>query len=779
MSSDWDNYDLNEKIITNLTEECKFDSPTDIQKRVLQYINSKVDLIIQARTGEGKTLCYGLPIINYILNLYEKAEDKIKTISPVALIIVPTRELGLQVSNHLSAILKDLTVSEGNKFYHNIKIVNVLGGFAKPKQIKILNKYKPEIIIATPGRLWEIMENEESPLLSKFYKLRYLVLDEADRMTEKGHFRELKNIIQHIYTKLETVDLRKVKEDENEENFLKKKINSLTKGEKVKDNKEENKKLQKALKKRGLNVKMDDIEEIDPLEMFQDEDNLIDNFNLGEEEEGDDEDGEGEEIEECEENEIFEGEDDQEQEVLEGDDELNDDEEMLEEEIENDDENEDDQDENENEDIEDEENILDERKLKKMKKDEDKIQEKVTPKHQIHLRTFLCSATIEQMHQKEKFRKGKKPKPKQEDPEDQDKVNLDNLVKNIKFYNKLMYVRNQRDQVVNPEEEEEDNIEQKRKSTVLPEKLELDCYKCESTIKDYYLLHILRENEGKSIVVFTNSISHTKKIFSIFSFFDFKLTVLHSKMQQSQRIKNLDRFRKKESNILFCTDVGARGLDIPMVDIVIHYHIPKTTEPFIHRSGRTARAHKEGTCISLISEAELSTYKRIMKDIKIREFGMKTLSVIQLEKYKSLFEFTKKVEKEDHSIKKKNRERQWFEKRANECEMLFDEDDYDLDKRDDEEIEKEKFLNKKRKQIQKTQFQDKKVFHKITTNNIKRTSFLTSDMVAKLNGMIGSSDSMKEINLTKAIYDANMDAQAFRYKGKQKKKRYQRRRGGK
>lgn len=773
MSSDWDNYDLNEKIITNLTENCKFDSPTDIQKRVLQYLNSKVDLIIQARTGEGKTLCYGIPIINYILNLYERAEDKIKTISPVALIIVPTRELGLQVSSHLSAIIKDISKSEDNKFYHNIKIVNVLGGFAKPKQIKILNKYKPEIIIATPGRLWEIMENEESPLLSKFYKLKYLVLDEADRMTEKGHFRELKNIIQHIYTKLETVDLRTIKEDENEDNFLKKKISSITKGDKVKDQKEENKKLQKALKKRGLNVKMDDIEEIDPLDMFQDEDNLIDNFNLQEEQEQSEDQEDQEEVE-IDDEDMLEQENFEEQEILE--------EEISEQDEAQNEENElDENEESENqqeEDEEDDDNILDERKLRKMKKDEDKIQEKVTPKHQIHLRTFLCSATIEQLHQKEKFKKGKKPKPKQEDPEDQDKINLDNLVKNIKFYNKLMYVRNQRDQV-DPLAEQDEEVENQRKSAVLPEKLELDCYKCDSLIKDYYLLHILRENEGKSIVVFTNSISHTKKIFSIFSFFDFKLTVLHSKMQQSQRIKNLDRFRKKESNILFCTDVGARGLDIPMVDIVIHYHIPKTTEPFIHRSGRTARAHKEGTCISLISEAELSTYKKIMKDIKIREFGMKTLSIMQLEKYKSLFEFTKKVEKEDHTIKKKNRERQWFEKRANECEMLFDEDEYDLDKRDEEEIEIEKFLNKKRKQIQKTQFQDKKVFHKITTNNIKRTSFLSSDMVAKLNGMIESSQNMKDINLTKAIFDANKDAQAFRYKGKQKNKRYQRRRGGK
>ena len=345
----------------------------------------------------------------------------------------------------------------------------------------------------------------------------------------------------------------------------------------------------------------------------------------------------------------------------------------------------------------------------------------------------------------------------------------------MRFYNKLIYVKNI---AQNENEEFVEEEDHQKKSNMLPERLELDCYKCESSIKDYYLLHLLREYEGKSIIVFTNSISHTKKIFSIFSFFDFKLTVLHSKMQQSQRIKNLDRFRNKESNILFCTDVGARGLDVPMVDIVIHYHIPKVTELFIHRSGRTARATKEGTCISLISEAELSLYKKIMKDIKVREFGMKTLNVMQLEKYKSLFEFTKKVEKEDHTIKKKNRERMWFEKRTNECEMIFDEDDYDLDVRDEEEIEREKFLTKKRKQMQKTSFQDKKIFNKITTSNIKRTSFMTPDLVAKLNTLM-SNQSMQDLNLTQAIYEANQDAQAFRYKGKQQQKRYQRRRKNK
>ena len=418
------------------------------------------------------------------------------------------------------------------------------------------------------------------------------------------------------------------------------------------------------------------------------------------------------------------------------------------------------------------EGLFDLDKYKKQKKDSDKLKNVIPPKHQVHLRTILCSATIETIHKKDEKnnKKSKKSNQKQLNTEDGDIVNMQNLMKNIKFYNKLIYVGIN---YKNLETSDKGNQELSHTETnILPEKLELDCYKCEAVIKDYYLFHIMKENENKSVIVFTNSISHTKKLFSIFSFFDFKLTVLHSKMQQKQRIKNLERFKTKQKNILFCTDVGARGLDIPLVDLVVHYHIPKTTEMFIHRSGRTARASMEGKCTSLISEAELKSYKKIMKDLKFKEFGMKTLSVVQLEKYKSLFDYAKKVEKDEHSIKKQTREKQWFEKKANECEMIFD--DEEMNDNGENEIE-QKYLNKKRKQIQKVKINDKKVFHKINNFNIKRTSFITPDLAAKLNNLI-SDDSIKDINLTRAIFEANSDAESFRNKGKQRKKRYIRRR---
>lgn len=770
---EWSQFNLNERILENL-QSLNFFTPTDIQKKVLVYANAKVDLIIQARTGEGKTLCYGIPIANYILNFYERAPEKARKISPVALIIVPTRELGIQVKNHITAILKDLNLEveqetkendqqndlklnnnkEGReeKLYYNIKIANVLGGFAKPKQMKILTKFNPEIIIATPGRLWEIIENEDNTILNKIKRLRFLVLDEADRMTEKGHFKELRKIIAYVYNKIENdqeEDQDDVKEDDNNEdeeiddnahgkykqsknnkNALSKKLGVFTQNDlgNTEDDQLENEKLARSLKKKKINVKSNEIQTLDVMDMFNDIDSEfidttniqhLDDFEMGENLEGENE----EEIKQEDDNNRITN---TKKQNLHG-------------------------------------------KLRRMKKEEDKIKTVEMPIHTIPLRTFLCSATIEQVHLK-----NNKNKKSQNEDENNDLANLEGLIKNLKFYNKIRYVKyveNQEDteNIINNQ-----TISTKIQKRILPERLQLECYKCESSIKDYYLFHILKENEDKKIIVFTNSISHTKKLFSIFSFFDFKLSVLHSKMQQSQRMKNLEKFTSGTGNVLLCTDVGARGLDIPLIDIVIHYHIPKHSEVFIHRSGRTARALKEGKSLSLISEEELNLYKKIMKDVKINEFGMKTLNVAQLEKYKSLFEYAKKVEKEDHTEKKQARERQWYEKNANECDMIFDEDYIDENNNKSDE-EDEVFLKKKRKLNVKGQMNNKKIYHNIVTANIKRTSFLTPDMVQKLNKLV-SNESMKKVNITQALFEAKNDAQSFKFKDKQRKKRYLRRR---
>lgn len=164
--------------------ELKFTKPTEIQSLTLpSAIRDHMDVMGAAETGSGKTLAFGIPIIHHILEHKSRATSGVKSRPLYALILTPTRELAIQVSSHLKAVAK----------YTDIKIVNVIGGLSTEKQLRLLRK-RPEIVVATPGRLWELIE-DNTPHLSKVEEVRYLVVDEADRMVEKGHFEDLSKLL--------------------------------------------------------------------------------------------------------------------------------------------------------------------------------------------------------------------------------------------------------------------------------------------------------------------------------------------------------------------------------------------------------------------------------------------------------------------------------------------------------------------------------------------------------------------------------------------------------
>ena len=786
--NNWSKFQLNKKLSSNLSKI--FPVPTNIQEKTLIYANAKVDLIIQARTGEGKTLCYAIPVLNYIFNFYDRAPNMQKKISPVALILVPTHELGVQVKNHIEMVIEQKKKKDEKKnFFYNIKIANVLGGFAKVKQLKILNKYNPEIIIATPGRLWEIIDNDEASVLDNLKFLKFLIIDEADRMTQTGHFKELKNIIDHIYSRIEI----KTKKGNKDDGLMKEKLKKLgfnTEGDIDKKlDEEENKKLAET-----LNIDINKIETIDPMALMGnnpnfdtldftkknenniEEDNIDDNDDLNNEE--------NEENIEDQEEENNNGNEDIQQEKEEN--------EFDEEEME---EKEDDMDEEEDIDFDKEEKEMTEeekreirKNIKNLKKDNIKEgEELIEYEKSVNLRTILCSATIDSLKKAQKFKKSKKNNSIDKNSLSEEQKHFQNLIKNLKFYHKLLYIKlknseNLLDDIDDIDKEKLDQLIDINEPSMLPSKLEIDSYKCESNIKDYYLYFILRKNIHQKIIVFTNSISHTKKLFSIFSYFnEFKCCCLHSRMMQNVRMKNLDKFTNNKSAVLFCTDIGARGLDIPKVDLVIHYHIPTRTDIFVHRSGRTARANQSGKVSSLISGKELGLYRRIMVDLNYKQFSMNTLPVTQLEKIKSLFEYAKELERENFNYLKENREKMWYQNTAKQLDMIYD--DYgenredDLDEEDKEKEREKKFLNKKRKMEAKAKFQKKKIYMKLNENNIKRSSFLAPEQVDKLNELM-KDDNFKNQNITQALFEAKKDMRSIRPRYKPKQRRYMKRRRG-
>ncbi|XRB19957.1 RNA helicase [Pseudoscourfieldia marina] len=89
---------------------------------------------------------------------------------------------------------------------------------------------------------------------------------------------------------------------------------------------------------------------------------------------------------------------------------------------------------------------------------------------------------------------------------------------------------------------------------------------------------------------------------------------LHGDIAQNQREKSLEAFRNGNFNVLIATDVAARGLDIPHVDVVLHYDMPRDVESFLHRSGRTGRAGNTGIAIAMISDKERFLVKRIRRE---------------------------------------------------------------------------------------------------------------------------------------------------------------------
>ncbi|KAL5132901.1 DEAD-box ATP-dependent RNA helicase 13 [Glycine soja] len=147
---------------------CKlgFKEPTPIQKACIPAAaHQGKDVVGAAETGSGKTLAFGLPILQRLLeegekaaNMDEERGEEPEKYAPTgflrALIIAPTRELALQVSDHLKAVAKHI----------NVRVIPIVGGILAEKQEKLLIA-KPDIVVGTPGRLWELMSAGEKHLV--------------------------------------------------------------------------------------------------------------------------------------------------------------------------------------------------------------------------------------------------------------------------------------------------------------------------------------------------------------------------------------------------------------------------------------------------------------------------------------------------------------------------------------------------------------------------------------------------------------------------------------
>ncbi|XP_010557163.1 PREDICTED: DEAD-box ATP-dependent RNA helicase 10 isoform X1 [Tarenaya hassleriana] len=150
--------------------------------------------------------------------------------------------------------------------------------------------------------------------------------------------------------------------------------------------------------------------------------------------------------------------------------------------------------------------------------------------------------------------------------------------------------------------------------------------------KDCYLVYMLSEISGSTSMVFTRTCDSTRFLALMLRNLGFRAIPISGQMTQSKRLGALNKFKAGECNILVCTDVASRGLDIPSVDAVINYDIPMNSKDYIHRVGRTARAGRSGVAISLLNQYELEWYLQIEKLIgkKLPEYAAEEEEVLSL-----------------------------------------------------------------------------------------------------------------------------------------------------
>ncbi|ABR30699.1 RNA helicase [Thermosipho melanesiensis] len=165
----FEDFNLSEKTLYAINEK-GFEKPTPVQKRVIPILlNKEKNLIVQAKTGTGKTAAFGIPLIELL-----ESKGYVQ-----AIILTPTRELALQVSEEINSLKRK-----------RLKILPVYGGQSISRQIEHL-KRGVDIVVGTPGRILDHLERKTIDLS----KVEYFILDEADEMLDMGFIDDVEKIL--------------------------------------------------------------------------------------------------------------------------------------------------------------------------------------------------------------------------------------------------------------------------------------------------------------------------------------------------------------------------------------------------------------------------------------------------------------------------------------------------------------------------------------------------------------------------------------------------------
>nr|CAX74016.1 DEAD-box ATP-dependent RNA helicase 13 [Schistosoma japonicum] len=653
--TNWESLKLPEYIVKAISD-CNLQSPTPIQvKAIPPALHGSFDILGSAPTGSGKTLAFGIPLITKIFRIkrlenqtcdgesttsqreHERSEVTVHTKSfgkkrkkkdeakiyldldfieeldvdtgevravhslgsPVkadnktlpsvklpclardlngnrvyGLVLVPTRELAIQVSLHIRAL---------TRYIDCIRIETIVGGISVDKQLRLLQRC-PDILVATPGRLWHFIQQGEPHVLT-LHNVNVVVVDEADRMIEANHFDDLRAIFDWLHSESST-------NNQDEEN------NNIPRSE----NKSKHKRKYK---------------------LVENSDNSY----------------------------------------------------MI----------------------------------------------------KIQRQTLIFSATLTFVHNG-----ALKPGTGSRNH----KLLLNNksvMTKKLKLAAlREMFGLKKSAKIIDLSSNQPNNQLAANNSplyqSTCPDGLSESRLLCPNQpCKDIRLFwfiafgrHFTSNHSNQRCLIFLNSKSGVRRLAGVLrqllSSGAFVVSgypspqyvnVLHADMIQKQRLRSLERFQADPNGILLASDVAARGLDLASSDVVnettgvswvIHFDVPRTAELYIHRSGRTARANRQGTSVLFISPNEIVLWRRIAVSLQrtnpeLNDFSIQPTN-IQLTVCEQIVNLAKQIDVEEHRNSRKIANDNWFTKAAKDANILLDDDDDD--KSGDEEN------SGKRKQLKKT-----------------------------------------------------------------------------
>jgi len=175
-------------------------------------------------------------------------------------------------------------------------------------------------------------------------------------------------------------------------------------------------------------------------------------------------------------------------------------------------------------------------------------------------------------------------------------------------------------------------------------------YKVDKKRKNELIVKLIQDKNLEQVLLFTSTKTSANKIFDYLKSQNIRVSIIHGDIKRSSRSKSLALLKSGKTQILVATDIAARGIDIPELQMVINYELPETTDDFTHRVGRTGRANHKGSVIALLTIHDYTNFSKIEKDLKLN---------IKREVLEG-FELTDKQPRQKRPMKKTLREKKGY-----------------------------------------------------------------------------------------------------------------------